>query len=120
MGPVRRVAGPPPFRFPVPVSVLVPALVPVLLQPGPGYESEFMQGLLEQSNKTRYLPCPIFSGRPLICLGRFPMSPGVLHVVVGLTDFPVGLTLTAFGFVDVVHHIRDSAVQVVQHMCRTF
>jgi hypothetical protein len=75
-----------------------------------------MQSLLQERNKTRYLPGPIFRSRPFICLGCFPMSPGVLHVVIGLTDFPVGLALTALGFVDVMHYIGDSAVQFVQRM----
>jgi hypothetical protein len=75
-----------------------------------------MQSLLQQRNKTRYLPLPVFRGSPFIRFGCFPVSPGVLHVVVGLTHFPLGLMLTALGFVDVMHHIRDSAVQFVQHM----
>jgi len=44
------------------------------------------------------------------------MSPGVLHVVVGLAHSPLGLVLTALGFTDIMHHICDSVVQFVQHM----
>jgi hypothetical protein len=105
----------PSIRFPMPVSVLVPMIV----RSGPGYKSEVMQSLLEQRDKTRYLPCPIFPSRPFVRLGRFSMSPGILHVIVGFANLPLGLALPARGFVDVMHHVRHSVVQFVQHMCGT-
>jgi len=44
------------------------------------------------------------------------MSSGILYVVVGLAHLPISLTLTAFGFRDIMHHIRDSVVQLVEHV----
>src|SRR6202050_2493449 len=105
----ERVMGPrrPSVRFPVLVSVLVPAVV----RSGARHESEVTQSLLQQHNKTRYLPLSILRSRPLIRFGCIPVSPGILHVIVGLAHLPFGLTLAALGFGDVMHHIGVSIVQ---------
>lgn len=115
MGAAGRFVRPrePSFRFPALLSVLIAVFVPAL---GPGHESETTQSLLQQRDKTRDLPSPILPCRSFLRLGGLPMSPGVFHVVVGLAYPPLGLTLTALGFRDVVHDIRDSVVQFVQHM----
>jgi hypothetical protein len=68
----RRFVGPlePSFGFPVVVPMVVPMIIPVFVRFGPGHESEFMQRLLKQRDKTAYLPLPIFRGRPLIRFGH--------------------------------------------------
>ena len=102
----------PSFRSPV----LIPMFVPVLLQSWPRGESEFVQSLLQQREKTRYLPRPIFRGRAFVCLGLEPMDPRILHVILGIAHLPLGRTLTPLGFIDAVDYIRDSVAQFAQHL----
>jgi hypothetical protein len=101
------------------VPVVVSVIVPAVVRPGSWDKSEVTQSLLQQHDKPRYLPLPIFRGRTLIRFGCIPVGPCVLHVIVGLAHLPFGFALLALGFRDVVHHIRDSIVQFIQHVRRT-
>jgi hypothetical protein len=59
---------------------------------------------------------PLFRSRTLLLLGRVTPAPGAVHVVIGLADLPVGFVLAVFGIRNVVHDVRYSVVQVVEHV----